>query len=499
MVGGAAAVTWGGSVVGRWLARRGSGWLGRRGALAASLVTAPAVMVATWLHGASNRQHRSTATPVVFFLQSTLKSGGTTLGSVRTNIGPDDVLAVAERPPERAMTVASRAPRAPGITNVLVLVLESVGSQSVGLYGAVPSVTPQLDAYREHARIYLRAYAHVPSTMHNLVALLTSAYHPHSFRILTREVPDVRLPAIGESLRRRGYRTAFFNSADNRFQRGNTFLKHHGFDTLVDHRQIPCAGARLTGSVKGWPFLDGVYDRCTTAALLDWIGKARRNPFFAVLWTMQTHHPYFAAAERPIVPGGRRLNRYMSGLYESDQALGELLRGLETSGVLDSTLVVVLGDHGEGLGKHQHLIHSTLYEEDVHIPLVLINRSLFHGELDSVPIGMVDVAPTIMDLLGFPPEPTWQGRSGFDPDRSGRIYLFAPFSGVMFGLVEGSRKSIYNADDGTWELYDLKKDPGELTNLAPASAEPREQLGRLAAWYQYQRSYYRRALGTSAP
>jgi len=276
-------------------------------------------------------------------------------------------------------------------------------------------------------------------------------------------------------------------------------LSHHGFDTLVDHRDIPCGGAKLKASQKGWPNLDGVYDRCTSAALLDWVGKTRPTPFFAVLWTMQTHYPYFAAEERGFAPGRRRLERYMSGLYESDQALGELLRGLETSGVLDSTLVVVLGDHGEGLGKHQHLIHSTLYEEDVHIPLVLINRSLFHGEVDSVPFGMVDVAPTIMDLLGFPPEPTWQGRSGFDPDRSGRIYLFAPFSGVMFGLVEGSRKFIYNADDGTWELYDLNKDPGELTNLAPDSADPREQLGRFAAWYQYQRSYYRRALGSSAP
>ena len=499
IVGGVAVVVLGGPSLGQWLARRGSGWARRRVAFAASLVTVPALMVTIWLHDTVRPQHRKAATPVVFFLQSILQSGGATLGSIRTDTGPDDVLTVAERFCDRAGTVVPPAPRAPGIRNVLVLVLESVGSESVGLYGAVPSLTPQLDGYRAHARIQARAYAHVHSTMHTLVSLLTSEYPPHSFQILTRETPEIPLPAISEALKRRGYRTAFFNSADNRFQRGSTFLSHHGFDTLVDHRDIPCGGAKLKASQKGWPNLDGVYDRCTTAALLDWVGKTRPTPFFAVLWTMQTHYPYFAAEERGFAPGHRRLERYMSGLYESDQALGELLRGLETSGVLDSTLVVVLGDHGEGLGKHQHLIHSTLYEEDVHIPLVLINRSLFHGEVDSVPFGMVDVAPTIMDLLGFPPEPTWQGRSGFDPDRSGRIYLFAPFSGVMFGLVEGSRKFIYNADDGTWELYDLNKDPGELTNLAPDSAELREQLGRFAAWYQYQRSYYRRALGSSAP
>jgi hypothetical protein len=111
----------------------------------------------------------------VFFLQSTLTSGGATLGSIRTDSLPDDVLAVVERQPQRSTTVAVHAPHIPAVTNILVFVLESVGAQSVGLYGAVPSLTPQLDGYREHARIYARAYAHVPSTMHTLVSLLTSA------------------------------------------------------------------------------------------------------------------------------------------------------------------------------------------------------------------------------------------------------------------------------------------------------------------------------------
>ena len=496
IAGGVVAVVLGGPRLGGWLARRHPGWPVHRVALAASLVAAAALLVTTWLHDKARPQHQKVASPVVFFLQSTLKSGGATLGSIRADTLPDDVLAVAERQPQRSRTVGVHAPRIPAVTNVLVFVLESVGAQSVGLYGAVPSLTPQLDGYREHARIYARAYAHVPSTMHTLVSLLTSAYHPHSFEILTRESPEISLPAISEGLRRRGYRTAFFNSADNRFQRGSAFLRHHGFDTLVDHRLIPCGGVRLKGSQKGWPNLDGVYDDCTTAALLDWIGAGHSSPFFAVLWTIQTHYPYFAREDRGFAPGRRRLERYMSGLYESDQALGQLLRGLDARGLLDSTLVVVLGDHGEGLGQHHHLIHSTLYEEDVRIPLVLINRPLFHGEVDSVPLGIVDLAPTIMDLLGLPSEPMWQGRSAFDSDRHGRIYLFAPFSGVMFGLVEGRRKSIYNADDGTWEVYDLTNDPGELTNLATNGLEPSEQLERLAAWYQYQRRYYRRALAS---
>jgi arylsulfatase A-like enzyme len=127
-----------------------------------------------------------------------------------------------------------------------------------------------------------------------------------------------------------------------------------------------------------------------------------------------------------------------------------------------------------------------------------INRSLFPGDLDSVPIGFVDIAPTISDVLGLPPEPDWQGRSAFNPERSGRVYLFAPFSGVMFGMGEDSRKYIYDAGANTWEVYDHTSDPAELTNLASPDAEPAEQFGSLSVRYQYQQTYYRRIMGTNA-
>jgi arylsulfatase A-like enzyme len=497
IVGGIAAVLFAAPPLGRRLARGLGDWPGRRRILPSTLLVVIAVSVTASLHPAGRSRRDKSASPVVYFLRSTMERGASTLGSVRPTVGPDDVLAVAERPrPDPGHP--SRAPRSPAVTNVLVLVLESVGAESVGLYGAVPSLTPRLDGYRGRARIYARAYAHVPSTMHTLVSLLASAYHPHSFRILTREAPAVPLRSLSEALRSRGYRTAFFNGADNRFQRGSEFLRHQGIGTRIDQRDIPCPGGRLKARQKDWPLLDGVYDRCTTAALFEWIVARREMPFFAVLWTMQTHYPYFAAEERPFAPGRPRVNRYMSGLYESDQALGDLLERLDAAGVLDSTLVVVVGDHGEGLGKHWHTVHSTLYEEDVHVPLMLINRSLFHGDLDSVPVGLVDIAPTITDVLGLPPEPAWQGRSAFDPDRGGRVYLFAPFSGVMFGMVEGSRKYIYDAGANTWEVYDLTSDPAELTNLASSEGEPAEQFGRLAAWYQYQQTYYRRVMGTNA-
>jgi hypothetical protein len=105
-----------------------------------------------------------------------------------------------------------------------------------------------------------------------------------------------------------------------------------------DRRDIRCPGGRLKARQKDWLLLDGVYDRRTTAALFEWIVARREMPFFAVLWTMQTHYPYFAAEDRPFAPGAPRINRYMLGLHESDQAVGDLLKRLDAAGVLDSTL-----------------------------------------------------------------------------------------------------------------------------------------------------------------
>jgi arylsulfatase A-like enzyme len=491
LVGKCVVVVLLGLLAGRILAAAARAGVIRMPLSAAVVVLAIYAVLSVFLAGSATVPRLKVRNPIAVLVESAFAAeGGGALSSMSTPIGPEDFQTVGERPP--APSPLAGAAKLAGVRNVVLFVMESVPAKYVGVYGGPAGLTPEIDSAARRARVFTRAYAHVPSTVHSLVTLLLSAYHPHSFRILTRESPRIALPSISGELKREGYRTAFFNAADNRFQRGDEFLAGRGFDVVADHRDVPCRHEVFLASTHEWPFADGMQDGCVADALLRWIESDDRRPFAAILWTMQTHYPYFVSGpEGDFAPAGSPLNRYLTALHEGDRAFGDLMRGLDRRGLLDSTLVVVLGDHGEAFGEHTHIAHHLLYEEDVRVPLLLINRRLFGGERDTTMGGLVDIAPTILDLLGASLPARWQGRSLFALDRSGRVYFFAPFSTVYFGYREGSRKLIYDAGLDAGQLFDLTADPGERHDLASrAPGAVAAGRDRLAAWARYQRDYY---------
>jgi arylsulfatase A-like enzyme len=431
------------------------------------------------------------ANPVVFFARSAMaEQPSAPLLSRRTSVGTEDF--EPRKPTGPRSTISARA--GGRVRNVVFFVLESVAAQYTGPYGAAYGATPFLDSALDRAAVFTSAYAHCPTTPSSLASLLLSVYPALSYQSLTQEHPEVRFPSLVSELERRGYRTAFFSSADSRFQKGDVFLAHRGFQRVQDYRSMGCDGPVLHASSTRFAFLDGMDDLCAVGAFRSWLPESPGEPFFAVIWTMMTHHPYFAAgAERDFGVPDTAFNRYLNGLHRGDEALGRLLQALEERGLSESTLVVVFGDHGETFGQHHQRGHGLkIYEENLHVPLVLICPGLFHGERVPTVGGLIDIAPTALDVLGFDPPPAWQGRSLFRSDRTGRVYFYSPFSDNLFGVRDGNRKVIYSGSYDRTELYDLAADPRETVDRA-AEFPDAVRLGqeRLAAWAQFQERFVR--------
>lgn len=431
------------------------------------------------------REHKL-KNPVVAFLRSAIVAGqAPALLTLPTSVGSQDFEPLAAGP-ERA----SRAPRGGDpVRNVLIVVLESVAAEYLQPYGGRHPVTPTLQALQSRAALFESIYAPAPYTTTSLAALLLSLYPSVVQKDLLKQNPSVSFPSLSSVLQARGYRTAYFGSSDHRFQSIGTFLSHQGFDVVRDYRSFPCSGTILRASTPNWPLLDGIDDECTADALVGWIAESSDRPFFAVFWTMMTHYPYFASA--PASDFGVRnayFNRYLNALQHDDLVIAKVMRSLEERGLDRSTLVAVVGDHGEAFGRHGQSSHGTnVYEENVHVPLLLIQPGRFHGERYPEVGGIIDLAPTILDLLDIPPPRLWQGRSLWSPARTGRTYFASWLSDFRLGYREGNRKIIYHAGDDRFEVFDLLHDPAEKTNLAAREpATTAEAKERLAAWVQYQ-------------
>lgn len=270
-----------------YLAVRGLRWLTRRVALRwLAPPTAAGLCVALGLgHLRLSRVESDRGrlqNPIVTLIASALqKDDNPLLTTMPTGVSSADFLPAGARVASEGplgLALRERARNA-GVRNVLVLVLESTGAQYVGAYGAPYGATPHLDSYRPQAMVFTRAYAHVPSTVHSLIALLLSVYHPHTFRVLTAEYPRVRLPSISSELGRQGYRTAFFNAADSRFQQLDVSLARR-FDHLEDYRTFACAGQVFRASDKLWHYLDGAPDACAVKRIAEWVRNGSGAPFF---------------------------------------------------------------------------------------------------------------------------------------------------------------------------------------------------------------------------
>src|SRR4051794_904882 len=393
-----------------------------------------------------------------------------------------------------ARLLAARRP-----PNVILIVLESVAARWASLNHGAYDSTPNLNAESSRGLVFDSFYAHIGRSSNSLGSILLSKFPKLDFSDLTEEYPKLPGTSLASVFRDRGYRTAFVTPSDLDWADWRTFLSGRGFGEIVDHEQLPCAGL-----LSSW----GVEDRCAIDGMVDYIRKDPSRPFFLMTWTQQTHHPYEPSPGVPLLEFVKEpvidsydLGRYLNVLHETDRHIERLFDAIRAARLEQDTLIVVTGDHGQAFGDphDSYMQGRTVYEEDVHVPLLFWYPRRFKTPQRSAVIGShIDLAPTIADLAGFPAAPDWQGRSLLDREHPPRAYFYVAEDHYTLGVREENWKYIFDLREGVEELYDLSSDPSEQRNLAASQPDRCARLRqRLAAWTDANRRQYDALAGPS--
>jgi hypothetical protein len=362
--------------------------------------------------------------------------------------------------------------------NVVVVHLESTGARYLKPYGVAEDPMPHLTVLARRSLLFENAYTTYPETIRSFFATQCAVFPALDTQAEAYE--PAHAPALAGLLAARGYRTGLFHPGRFRYLGMEEVLRNRGYQTREDAGDI--------GGERESSF--GIDEASAVRRMLAWIDERPGEPFLLTYMPIAGHHPYDAPPPRPF-PGDSDINRYRNALHYADDSLAALMDGLRERGLEDNTLFVICGDHGEAFGQHEGNYGHTLflYEENVRVPLLvaapgLIDEPVRVGRVAS----LVDLAPTVLDLLGQPIPGEYQGRSLLSAEP--RMALFCTdYSLGLLGLRDGRWKMIHELDSGRSQLFDLRADPEEKNDLSEQMPERaavyRDHLLRWAAAQKY--------------
>jgi arylsulfatase A-like enzyme len=422
-------------------------------------------------------------TPVAFFL--------TSWASEPEDFGAGEVVTLDEKrlfgpAASTSATATARVAAPQKKNNVIFVVLESIGARYLHAFGGKWENSPNLDAMTNSGLFFTNAYAHSPLTNEAALTLQCSVYPRTGPTITVGRRARFQGSDLAGELQSHGYRTAFMCQTLLGWQ-GKDFLKDRHFDVYHEMYEY----------FRDWGGNRRMDDRTLLPGAFEWIDAVREQgmPFFLMLWTYQGHYPCYAAdPPQPLAPEHPALNRYLNAIREEDRLLGLIMEELKARNLADSTLVVVVGDHGQAFSSvSSERAARDLTDYSIRIPLVFLNPMITQktGRDDRL-ARQIDIPPTILDLLGFASPPEWQGVSLISGPRAEMVLLTNSYQRpVTYGLIDGTYK--YVTDGHAERLYDIHADPEHTHNLAHQQRDLcRQYHDVLVGWHRYQPNYLER-------
>jgi len=349
---------------------------------------------------------------------------------------------------------------APAGPNVLLITIDTLRADHVGAYGAQGAETPALDGLAREGVLFETAIATAPLTLPSHTSILTGMTPPrHAVRQNGIFRLDESYETLAERFRDAGYDTGAVIGAI-------VLDARYGLDQGFDFYDATMSSRRA--SETGYP--ERSAEEVTEVAL-HWLG-ARERRFFLWLHYYDPHAAYSPPASFEQRFAGRP---YDGEIAYADEQIGRVFQALRASGEWERTLVVATSDHGESLGEHGERTHAyTLYDAVLHVPLVLRGPGIPAARRVREVVSAVDLAPTILARAGLAPfaeadgrdlSPLWEREPGFEerPAYAETLATQLDHGWAPLFALRTSRHLYVRAPRA--ELYDVQRDPRQLTNL----------------------------------
>ena len=358
--------------------------------------------------------------------------------------------------------VAQRCLSAPAIRHVVLISIDTCRADHLSCYGYGPLTTPNIDALANEGYLFSHTMTPVPITLPAHASMFTGTIPPHHGKHENKDVYfDPSHVTLAELLKAKGYSTGAFIGAK---VLSSVLGLNRGFDTYHDKFVNEQQSRRRAGEVNRVAF--------------EWLEKQKGSPVFLFLHYYDPHYAY--EPPEPFATTFKE-NPYAGEIAYADHCIGEVIAKLKSLNMYESSLIIVTGDHGEMLGEHGEPTHKYfIYQSALKVPLIYklpgANAAQRIDDLASI----IDIVPTVCDLLDIEPPAPIQGKSlaGYfrnkAPEPEDR-YLYCESlyptkyeANSLLGLTGRRWKYIQTTRP---ELYDLQKDPGEQSNLVEAEPQ----------------------------
>ena len=362
--------------------------------------------------------------------------------------------------------------------NIILVTLDTTRADRLGCYGYKNGETSAFDEYAQCGVIFERAYAPSPVTLPSHATMLTGLYPPeHDLRVNGAGKLSKEIPFLPQILRKNGYDTGAFIAAA---VLGSQYGLSRGFDEYNDgppkkvHVQRHAHEPRRDGSE--------IVDLA-----LDWLNGRKDKPFFCWVHLYDAHAPYDPRTD--LFEDRFVDSPYDAGVTWELKQLGRLTAYLKDKNIDQNTVVIIAGDHGEGLDEHLETEHGMLvYNSTLHVPLVFVGSDVCKpGTRVTTPVSLVDVMPTVLEMLDLPALDRMSGQSILSGLQGNAVEERDCYAETETPYQINRWSPLQTVISGKWkyiqttrpELYNLESDPGELKDLVASSVDDAERLKEL--------------------